>query len=123
MEQSLSVYETLKMVREFLSDETRWTRGLFARNANGEMAFINDEEACQWCLVGAITKVCSGTFNATNVILRAQRYLHLQLDSEYDSLGGFNDQVEHKNILEFLDRTIETMESDKCMDKDEDVIL
>lgn len=41
-------------VKELLSDKSKWTTQVFARNAVGEGVDIHDSEACQHCLIGAI---------------------------------------------------------------------
>jgi hypothetical protein len=46
-------------VKELLTDESKWTKGAAARNARGVAIFVNQEEACQFCLSGALQK-CYG---------------------------------------------------------------
>lgn len=36
--------------------ERGWTSGAFARDARGHAVNVNDQEACRWCLVGALTR-------------------------------------------------------------------
>ena len=46
-------------VRELLSDETKWTQGTNARDSEGKGVAASSEEACSWCLIGAIFR-CYG---------------------------------------------------------------
>ena len=47
-------------VRDLLTDETRWTKGVSARNALGQGGVCYDDpSATSWCLAGAIHK-CYG---------------------------------------------------------------
>lgn len=46
-------------VKELLSDESKWTKGAYARNALGRQALVEDSEAVCWCFEGAIMK-CYG---------------------------------------------------------------
>jgi hypothetical protein len=55
---------------ELLSDCSRWTRGIYARNKNGTPCSINSPSACQWCAMGAILK-CHGT-GGGEAVLKAQ---------------------------------------------------
>lgn len=44
-------------VYELLADPASWTKGEFARNANGYPVLSRSNEACCWCLAGAVN-VC-----------------------------------------------------------------
>ena len=44
-------------IHEFLTDETQWTRGAFARKKNGVSCSSLDPEAISWCLSGLVRKV------------------------------------------------------------------
>jgi len=46
-------------VCELLSDETKWTKGAFARDVKGVECSPNTWVAQSWCLLGAISK-CYG---------------------------------------------------------------
>ena len=42
----------LRVARQYL--DQGWTQGSFARNALGEPVTYDDDDACQWCMAGAI---------------------------------------------------------------------
>jgi len=46
-------------VRELLSDETKWTRGALARNAQGIRVAPDASDATAWCVIGALRR-CYG---------------------------------------------------------------
>lgn len=51
-------------VCELLSDESKWCKEAMARDANGEETVEWGEDACQWCLSGAVGKCYSRIPNA-----------------------------------------------------------
>jgi hypothetical protein len=50
--------DDLRAVDVLLSDETKWTSGTVARNAQGSPCTATDLEAVRWCILGAIERVC-----------------------------------------------------------------
>jgi len=47
-------------VRELLSDESKWTKGTYARNSENIRVYATSLEASRWCLVGALRKCYPG---------------------------------------------------------------
>jgi pyrroline-5-carboxylate reductase len=45
------------LVSEVLCDKSRWTKGAQARNADGESVWADGEDACCFCVAGAISIV------------------------------------------------------------------
>lgn len=43
-------------VRDLLTDESKWTKGVFASTANGRRAAFCESDAVRFCLLGAITR-------------------------------------------------------------------
>jgi len=43
-------------ISELLTDESKWTQGSFACNADGEECPETSKHAAQWCLLGAIER-------------------------------------------------------------------
>ncbi len=41
-------------IKELLSNESKWTKGVYARNADGAGVSSNAETAVSWCLLGAL---------------------------------------------------------------------
>ena len=50
--------DALRQVRDLLADEANWTKGLYARDAEREEISWMHEDATQWCMTGALRKVC-----------------------------------------------------------------
>lgn len=44
------------LVKELLSDESKWTKHTYARNSVGEAVRASSDSACSWCVFGAIEK-------------------------------------------------------------------
>lgn len=51
------VVAVLTGVRALIADPAHWTKGVYARAANGRETLHDSEDAVCWCLVGAIKKV------------------------------------------------------------------
>lgn len=41
-------------VKEILCDESKWCKGAFAKTPSGNDVLPEDEDACRWCLYGAL---------------------------------------------------------------------
>lgn len=96
-------------VKDFLNNPKKWTQGANARNKLGEAVNIDSNDACSWCLSGAIL-ACSpphGLLRETLCvsILRSIKELY----PNFDSIQGFNDHynttfedvkkvLEHANV-------------------------
>lgn len=63
----MSTYKPIdecRTVEELLSDPARWTQGCFAKSANNKPRRWYAEDACKFCLVGAMYRVYGETANA-----------------------------------------------------------
>src|SRR5690349_9172155 len=52
-----TVKEVLIQARELIADPERWTQGTVARIKYGEDRMPTDEDACQFCAIGALARV------------------------------------------------------------------
>lgn len=60
----MNAHDILMKVRdEILTDESRWTKGPFAKNREGEQVPPEDSAAACWCLAGARRKAAEGCPN------------------------------------------------------------
>ena len=48
-------------VKELLTDETKWTKRVFARTAGGFRVSPTNKDATCWCLLGAIERCYPGS--------------------------------------------------------------
>ncbi len=88
-------------VKELLADPARWTRGMFARRADNEPVASQSDEACKWCLLGAIRRC----------YVEGEEYAraHTQLKtavikfSGQSRIGVFNDTTTHENLMKVLE--------------------
>lgn len=106
----MSTLETLIAARELLSDEKRWTRGVYARDADGDGRAAASPNAVCWCSMGAVGKITNhpspGHFDSINrLLLIALR----ELGFTHRSIGAFNDDLatSHADVLAVFDRAIE----------------
>ena len=113
----MTVLELLQNARQLLSDPARWTKGCFARNAEGQAVHPVLGKAACWCSVGAIRKEFSREHGYTDrsatvsSFLDAHLLLHQLLSSGKHSAGipSFNDHPDttHADVLALFDRAIE----------------
>lgn len=86
-------------VIELYSDESKWAKNSYAYSEDGRKVASFNENACKWCLAGAITKCYSSDAYAIRVVVRkAIRKL-------------FGDKWDEKNLCEEF-RTNEVMFND-----------
>ena len=86
---------------ELLSDPSKWTTGVLARNSDGKQVAPNSPSACQFCLVGALYH-CYTPEKAMEI--------WIQLDSEFYNkdneigVGDWNDDPSrtHEEVVAFL---------------------
>ena len=89
--------------------EKGWTQKAYARDANGDVVFPKDPNACEWCAMGALDAANPEGF---------RRFLELWnlLDNFIDQPLSFtfNDVVNttQKDVLDLYDRAIEGCHDD-----------
>lgn len=94
--------EILVAARELLSDEKRWTKEYYARDAAGEGVNPSSKRAVCWCLVGAMRKSPIGKLHQEVGL----DLIHSVVDGH---IAGFNDDpnTTHADVLRVLDAAIE----------------
>lgn len=121
--------ELLKRTKALIEDPKRWCRLASAREADGGVAYLESDDACQWCVTGAYQKIryCSGLDldedragmsdlylerAAHSVIERAGRLQHYYNCGYYqgNALVYVNDFMGHAAVMEMLDLAIDQFE-------------
>lgn len=99
--------ETLKAARALIADPKHWTRGTFARDANGEPCASGAVEAVCFCALGALKRVAP----SWTLVDAIQQHIY-NLDREALMLGvaGINDNLGHAAVLALFDRVIAHLE-------------
>lgn len=104
----MTTLNDLKEIRQLLSEPARWTQGTMARSKSGELVTPRSDDACSWCMFGAVLKVCGTTLEAEG---RACRVLEIFRRVVYwpQSIPSFNDEYgrKHEDILSAIDLAIE----------------
>lgn len=96
-----TVKQALIQVRDLVSDPTRWTKGTFARDADGHsVSSVSDTAVC-YCVSGAAYKITRGS----DVFLAVMNRL-LAATTWHDTVGLYNDSLTHDQMLMWLDRAI-----------------
>lgn len=98
----------LKKSRRLISAPQNWTKGVYARDANGKEASATSPSAKSFCIIGAINKVVErGTVNAAahNALINA-------MPGTYPTITQFNDAEEttHADIIAVIDAAIESIQ-------------
>lgn len=96
-------------VLEFSRDliKAGWTRGVWAEDCEGNCVDINDPDACQFCLLGALKRAQHVLKPNILTILRADDALVRALPKEYRSPIKFNDdQLTEERVIDLVDRAI-----------------
>lgn len=111
------VAQTLQEVYELLKDESHWTQDASARDSKGRPCSSVAPQACQWCLMGAISKVGNPTSNDFYEN-DAQRYyteiylaelLHSKHSYPHGTVTGFNDNSSHLEVLKLLQTAMDNL--------------
>ena len=97
----------LRDAYELIKDESRWTRGAFARDARGESVRPLHSTATSWCAAGAIIKATgrgvAWVDNAEGLVL--QRVAR-KMFPEFIAYTELNDELGHEAILQVFEKAI-----------------
>jgi len=99
--------EVLRKARELISQESAWTQGAFARDANGKPCGMTSDSAVCWCAGGALIAAAHvlGHPEKNKAWNALQTYMGC-------SVIGWNDQRrKHRSILQAFDRAIKLVSS------------
>lgn len=101
------VLKILKDARELLSDEKRWTKGMWARTAAMMPTDSKSEDAVCWCAMGALCRVIDYDRDASEFRM-ATAYLTEALPPSWWGVSVFNDAkaTTHADLLAMFDRAI-----------------
>lgn len=97
--------EELTAVRKLI--EQGWTQGHYARNAEGDVADLMDNDACTFCLRGAIYRVTGydeGKYLPIIQLLNSRVYSFPGIINWNDAPGRTKAEV-----LDLIDETLETL--------------
>ncbi len=103
--------DVLLGVKELLSDPNKWTQGAAAVDNEGGSVYPTDRSACQFCLIGGVSRVLGqGPFSEKST-------LHAEvcevLRSACREIAGnayltrYNDSHTHAEVMGLLDKAIE----------------
>lgn len=102
--------EQLKEIRKLIENPENWTKRFYARDKFDREVYDVSEEACKWCLLGAINRIMRSKENYKNylvVILILENAIR-SITNHYN-IVKFNDdpKTTHEDILNLLDKCIE----------------
>jgi hypothetical protein len=116
------VLEDLKAAREIIAEPGRWTRHVYARDANGCQLTRGEFEefgAVCFCVMGALWKAVgdpSHRWIVDDYRNHRNRWLNgiCELDKTLDRripLADYNDTKTHAEVIEIMDMTIKRLEN------------
>jgi hypothetical protein len=79
--------------KDVLSDPSKWTQGVMARNRRGNPTGPEYKNAVAWCLVGSLIRAYGiGKWeDESRAVRRAIRSIWGRFDADYGSIEGWND--------------------------------
>ena len=94
----------LAATRRFLEYEDRWMKGEYARKLDGNHCSPLDNDAVQWCAIGAVIHTAGSYKDANSAI----HWLIKQVEKDI-TVTQWQDQPEttHQDVLDLLDRAID----------------
>lgn len=102
MKTILTPLDVLVAARKLIDDPKHWTKGTYARNAEGDHSVPDSDKATCWCSIGAIMRAAHGQpFVDTKAIAALHR-------TGVTNVAGFNDAVgrKHFEVLKLFDNAI-----------------
>lgn len=125
MERNATTHQLLTRARDIISDESKWTKGAPARDANGGAVTCDDETAVSFCANGAIVRAQLDIFGAADLggidadeaegreieqLADCQTVLYLANDEYWHFAGvsDWNDEegITHADVLRVFDTAI-----------------
>lgn len=100
----MTALEILDCTIELLRDPAHWTKGSFARNAEGTNVGVRAPEAVSWCMLGAIDHCTPMSTHLGHLVeLEVSKVLG---DKWYGDLVRFNDDPRrtHGGVIRVLKR-------------------
>ena len=102
----MNEFDVMKKAREKLTDENKWAQGGYAFNSDNEIVDDNSDQACSWCLVGAIYSISGHETPLSNRVVWT---LDSYVGDGYCSTIDYNDSldIKHTDVMRFLDMVID----------------
>lgn len=94
------IVEVLTKAKSRIEDPIHWTKGISARDVNGNFTFPEAPEAAAWCSIGAIESVY------TTVWSKVQALYCLRKAIQNESVSMWNDNANHAEVMNGFDGAI-----------------
>ena len=107
----MKAIEILQLARALIAQPHNWTQRAPARDCNGERVGVDDPQASQFCLTGALKRIeILNNLSVNDTELeRANLILGIHLPRPARELAQFNDYWEHHEVLELLNKAINSL--------------
>ena len=97
----MDIIENLEKVKSLLSDENKWTKGYMAADSQNNATEFDDDNACKWCLVGAVHRAVPDIME-THDIFRVLRNITGVHAAKYNDRSS----TEYTDIIGLLNEAI-----------------
>lgn len=103
-----TVLQCLRALRTLIGKEHYWCKGNYARTALGCGTSAINTDACQWCLIGGMSKVTRVIYLYYGLrdALVAQLEGYSPRITPDSALIGFNDHSTHAEVIALIDAAI-----------------
>jgi hypothetical protein len=97
----MDTYEVLTNAQNLIRDPARWTKGQYAKDADGWVTDACHPDAHCWCSLGALDRCTPDE----ETYMRARQYLGLAV--KFKGVTTFNDSGTHADVMAMFDRARE----------------
>ena len=120
----MTTKELLQKARALIIDPQKWTKIFAARDQHGTPVSPSNKDACQWCAIGAISRIRHSNGleqekmdQAFETLIKCIRYLDGELNGDFTAIednyliSEFNDHphTTHTDVLRVLAFAIHTV--------------
>lgn len=88
--------------KDLLDTEDKWTRGIFACDADGQAVGSTEPSAVRWCILGALLHCYPGIDDFRSARTKVMNVIRVRYPASYD-VAVFNDTREFVDIKAVLE--------------------
>ena len=102
----MTTKQLLTKTRDLIQNPMNFTQGTDARNRAGTPVSTYSKGACQFCLVGALSKIVSEHSPHNNELYNEARKA-IEKQGNTTAIGTFSDENTHETVISTLNKAID----------------